>query len=618
MPAIPEVTKHSVTKDDNTDKAGRKGAVLHFWIPAALGGIISLPPYPPGYWSWERDDTLRATKFYESMWASALYIAVSKISAMSYEVTGDVALQVKRAQELMLEADEGMGWVQFVQKHLQDFLLTDNGAFIEIVRSSSAAGSRILGLVPLDSRRCQRTGDPDVPIIYRDLKNNMHEMKTHQIIMMSDMPSSTEPYFGVGFCAASRAYRAIYKLAALETYVAEKVSGRRPLALHFINNVTQEQIDNAIRDSENQANQRGQQAYMGAVVVSNIDPSVEPHVETIELAGLPDGFDAQQERRHAILSYADAVGFDPQELDPELLASKAQGTGSQAKVIDDKASGKGLVAYRQQLTHKLNWEVLSKSVSFYFHETDARDRQMGATIDGVIIDNMTKMQAAGTLDSVESRNYLVDKDVLDRDYMPVDITPTMSLSDSDKIPPDVLSEEEREQAILDLYEADMMQQQAEQAVTSQVEAPEPGVPMPGADNDEKRGTGKKSNQSGKKKPGTGMKSFDDEREAETHFSFKMEPAINVTAPKIHVDAPDMGGVVSALDRLLKRPQPTPVVNVTVEAAKPTRVFNLAPRPPDVHITNAVQLPEEEVTEIENDEAGDPKKLTKRRNYGKKS
>jgi hypothetical protein len=472
-----EVIQHSVTKDDHPTDAGRKGVVLHFWVPAAAGGLISLPPYPPPYWSQQRDNVLRATLHYETLWASAIYIAISKLSALSYDVKGDVPLQVRRIQQMLLQADDGMGWVQFLQKHLRDFLLCDNGAFIEVVRASNASGSRILGLVPLDSRRCTRTGDPMVPLIYLDRMGREHEMKDHQVIMMSDMPDSSEYYYGVGFCAASRAYRAIYKLSALETYVAEKLSGRRPLALHFINNVTQPQIDEAITSAEQQANQKGRQAYMGAVVISNIDPSVQPQVATIDLAGLPDGFDAQQERRYAILSYADAIGFDPQELDPELLASKALGTGAQARIMDDKGAGKGLVAYKQQLTHKLNWDVLPDRIWFYFHERDYRDQQQQAAVDGTIIDNMMKMKQAGIMDDMLATNYLVEKDVLERDVMPVDITPTIALSDEDKIAPENLSDEERAQAIIAMYEANALQQQADtqQQIDAQqaMQPPEP-------------------------------------------------------------------------------------------------------------------------------------------------
>lgn len=466
-----DVLKKSVRKDDFTDEAGRKNNVLFFWMPAGAGGITSLPPTPPPYWSFNRDDVLRATVYYESMWASAIYLAVTKISSLSWDVKGEIALQIRRSHDLLLHADDKRGWVPFIQKHLRDYLLSDNGAFIEVVRTSSAAGSKIIGLMHLDSRRCTRTGDPDVPIIYRDRKGREHEMQDYQVLEMADMPDPSETYFGVGLSAASRAYRAIYKLAALETYVAEKVSGRRPLALHFINNVTPDQVREGIALAEQQANQEGRISYMGAVVIPNIDPSVTPSVATIDLAGLPDGFDAPHERRQAILTYADTIGIDPQELDPELLASKAMGTGAQARVIDDKASSRGIIAYRQDLVHKLTWFVFPDKTWFFFRERDYRDLKQRADVDSVLIDNATKMVQGGFVEDLEGRQLLVDNDVLPREFMPVDITPTTQMADTDKIPPAEATPQERQAFVEEVQAAKLEQEASEAQVMTEARTP---------------------------------------------------------------------------------------------------------------------------------------------------
>src|SRR5574342_43702 len=160
-----DILKDSVTKLDHPTEAGRRGAVISYFFGSPLmQGLVSLPPDPPPYWSTGRDGVLRATLHAESMWADAVYIALTKIASLSWDVKGSIPLRVKRAQELLSLADDEGGWVQALQKHGADFLLTDNGAFLEIVRESSAAGSRITGLIPLDSQRCVRTGDPDVPV----------------------------------------------------------------------------------------------------------------------------------------------------------------------------------------------------------------------------------------------------------------------------------------------------------------------------------------------------------------------------------------------------------------------------------------------------------------------
>lgn len=550
-----EVVQHSVRKDDFTDKAGRKNNVLFFYMQAAQGGLISLPPIPPPYWSFARDEVLRSTLLYESLWSSAIYIALTKVSALSWDVKGDVALQIKRSHSLLLHAEDRRGWVPFMQKVLRDFLLTDNGSFIEIVRATKSSGSRIIGLMHLDSRRCTRTGDPDVPVIYRDRKGREHELKDYQVIAMSDMPDPAETYFGVGFCAASRAYRAIYKLSALETYVAEKVSGRRPLAIHFVNNVTPEQIQDGLKNAENQANQQGHIAYMGAVVVPNIDPSVTPAVATIDLAGLPEGYDAPHERRQAILAYADAIGIDPQELDPELLASKAMGTGAQARVIDDKASSRGIIAFRQELTYRLNWDVLPERTWFFFQERDFRDLKQRADVDSVLIDNVTKMVQGAFIEDIEGRQLLVDQDVLPREFMPVDITPTTQMADGDKLPPPVATEEERAAFVQEVQAAKLERQVQEQQLMTEASAP----PMPPGQN------------GAKPKPKAKEAEAEDEDGMITIRMPKFEPVINVQVEPtpVTVNVPETHVVVPVPEVSLTMP-PTPVtVNLPETVVKNT-------------------------------------------------
>lgn len=424
-----EALLKSVTLGDHTDEAGRKGAVLNFVVMPYGSGRDGLPPYPPTYWSHGRDDVLRSTLLYESGWASAVYIAVTKMSSLSWAVKG-LGLRARRAHDLLMDADGQDGYVSFLSKHLRDFLTTDNGAFIEIVRASDASGSRILGLFHLDSRRCTRTGDPDIPVIYRDKKNKQHELKAHQVIAISDMPEPGDLWFGVGYCAASRAYSAIYRQFALERYVTEKVTGRRPTSIHFVNNINEMGIRNAITTAEAENERRGYYSYLGAIIVPNIDPTATPGVATVDMVGLPEGFSSEQERRNAYLVYANAIGLDPQEVDPQLLASRALGTGAQARVIDDKASGKGLVAWRQMFTHLVNEFIIPETTSFYFRERDYRDQIQQAELEQLRTTNRKTQIDAGIITPEQALQLLVDVDDLPQEFLAQDETPIEEIGDS--------------------------------------------------------------------------------------------------------------------------------------------------------------------------------------------
>jgi hypothetical protein len=57
-------------------------------------------------------------------------------------------------------------------------------------RITSKPGSKIIGLYHLDSLRCYRTGDPDRPVIYQDLRGNFHYLTWWQVWDISDTPNA--------------------------------------------------------------------------------------------------------------------------------------------------------------------------------------------------------------------------------------------------------------------------------------------------------------------------------------------------------------------------------------------------------------------------------------------
>ena len=417
-PLPSDVIANSVTKDDYPkDSPSKRGVVMDFFIPSsAIYRNLNLPATPPPYWSHRRDFVLQSTIYAESMWATAVYIATSRQTSMSWRVRGQ-SLKARRMHEILHNSDAGDGWVAFLSRHYRDFTLTDNGGFIEIVRSSSARGSRLEGLVHLDSTRCTRTGNPDIPVVYEDRKSRYHELKDYQVIMISDMPDPGDLWYGVGLSAATRAYPSIYNLYAIETYVGEKVTGRKALAIHFVNGVNVSQLQSAFEEGQAAEDALGYVAQMGAIIIPNIDPSATPGVATVQLAGLPEHFDPNQERRKCYLIYANALGLDPQDIDPQLLASKSLGTGAQSRVIDDKASGRGGMSWRQQFTHQMNEKVMPEKILWEFIEKDYRDLLQQAQLEHMrTVTNVNRVQA-GLLSPSQANNLLVDLEDISKEYL---------------------------------------------------------------------------------------------------------------------------------------------------------------------------------------------------------
>ena len=418
-----DLIKKSITAGDYAETP--RSGVINFMLPWYPGMAQGLPPEPPGWWSKSRDVTLRSTVLYEDMWAAAIGIAITKIASSSWEVDSEIQLRARRGQDILNDSDI----VKTFAKGLRDYLTTDNGQFLEIVRVSKSPVSRIVGLAHLDSLRCTRTGDPDIPIIYIDRRGYEHEVRAENVIALSDMPDPGDTWFGVGNCAASRSYRSIYKLHVIDRYVGEKVSGRRPLALYFVNAVSRAQLEGAMQAAEESGARQGILSYMGAVVIPLMDASTPPQVSTVPLAELPDRFNRKEEFDIGLYSYADNIGLDVQDLQP--LTGQPLGTGAQSQVLDEKAKGKGLVIWKKDLAYELNQKVFDDMTTFAWIEKDYRDMERQAAIANARANASKTRIDAGITDAKQELQVLVDLDELPNEFLPEDVTGE-TLSDTEK------------------------------------------------------------------------------------------------------------------------------------------------------------------------------------------
>lgn len=439
---LPDLLKNSVTEGDAEIFAKSPG-VWFFSLPtySQWGQVAALPAALPYYWCIQRDVTLRATVLHESLWASAVAIAGTKAASQSWDVEGEGTTRLKRAQEMMLGLD-GRGWVPGQSVGVRDYLTTDNGEWWEIVRSSSAAGSRVLGLMHLDSVRCLRTGDPDRPIVYLDLMGRYHELRDYQVIELTDSPHPGAEWLGVGLCAASRAYPHIYEMAGIQRYVSEKVHGDTFKEIHFVNGINDKMLSAALESAQQSQQQKGFVYYRGAAVIPMFgDKPVSGY--RVPISELPDKFDRKQEWDLAVIAYADAIGLDPQDLQP--LSGQGLGTGAQSWVLMEKAKGKGLAARRKQWIHEINLKVLPDAVTFVFHESDLDDEKKQAEVTNTRAGARGQMIQNGEITALEARQLAVDSDDLPKEFTPPegDLTPEGDLSDEEK----PLADEEQLEAL---------------------------------------------------------------------------------------------------------------------------------------------------------------------------
>lgn len=418
---ITSMRKASVTND------GRQTALAVYFLPFwGARPLITLPIDPPDYWMPARDIILRQTIRAESMWGDAVGIAITKMANAGYKIEGPQR-RVNQAHDLLKGVEFGKGWRNFIGLVGRDFLTCDNGAFVEIIRASKGPGSQVVGLAHLDSLRCRRTGDDETPVIYQGLDGRDHELQWHQVFSIVDMPDPSESMRGVGFCAASRAYNTIFKLAAIERYVAEKASGRRPLEVVFVNGVSDKQLQGALASASSEADAKGYRTYMGAAVIpTNSDQKVES--VTIPLASVPDFVDIEKEREDAYLRYADSLGLDIQEIKP--LTHGGSNTATQSVVLDEKERGKfgWFELFQEQIAlHK----IVGGSCTFAFSHKDWRDQQLEAAV------RLQRAQArqvqvnTGEITAQESRQIAAQVNDIPQEFLQQDLTTQSTIYDED-------------------------------------------------------------------------------------------------------------------------------------------------------------------------------------------
>lgn len=431
-----DVRRHSVTAQDTYERNG--GPVTIMLGPSSWGGILSSGLLEgvkgatglPAYGTKAADAILAETPLIENMWASAVNTTLSKQVAIGFQINDRTknARRIDRAKDLLLNFDGSYSYG--LARHVRDYLTTDNGAFIEIVRSSSARGSRIVGLMHLDSLRTYRTNDRDYPVVYQDYRGEFHRLRHEEVIMLSDMPSARIEHRGLGMCAARRAFETILKLTAIETFVREKVSGSRNLAIHIVNGISDMQLRDALSSSDEAQNQRGYVVYKGSTIIPMLR-SENPSVVTIPLAEVPDGFNADSERKDAYLRYANALGVFVGEIQP--LSGQGMGTGTQTVVLEEAAEGRGMAAWRKAFTLALSHHVFPSTTTFTFSASDVRERKMKMDMMSTAAMAMRNFLDTQVLTGEQVRNYLVDEGVFPREFISFDATQEASSNDTDPL-----------------------------------------------------------------------------------------------------------------------------------------------------------------------------------------
>lgn len=366
------VLRQSVVDTPSVGEGLRPSGPIVFNIAAQADEFI-----PWGYNVKGRDEQLRGFWHTEPILASAVYSMTGHMAVLEWEIVGtdpnkERPVRTIRTVDAMLRsADKGNGWQKFMVKLMTDIYTQDNGGFIEIIRLKNKPDSPVVGVAHLDSFRCYRTGDPEIPVIYVDRYGREHKMRYWNIQTIEDMPSPVESMYGVQYSAVTRALRTAQIIRDIALYKKEKVSGSFARAIHLISGVTRQNIEDAMALANEQILNQNLTRYRQPVVIPTIDPTATLGHVQLDLASLPDGFDEDKTLQWYVAQLAIAFGVDYQEFAP--LPGGALGSSQQSEILHLKSRGKGPAMMISNIEHLMNnTGILPANVKLQFKQEDAR------------------------------------------------------------------------------------------------------------------------------------------------------------------------------------------------------------------------------------------------------
>lgn len=374
-----------------------------------------------------RDAELRNFHIKEPWLAGAVYSIGIRNAAYQWEVEAKSKRLEKNLYDLLNGAIAGtqFGWLPFIQRFTRDLLTTDNGAFIELIRDPGIdvaskfknENAPIIGIGNLDSIRCMRTGNPQTPVVYLDRQSKKHKLKWYEVIAVTEDPSPIETMYGVGYSAVTKIMTVAQVAYTIHVFQDEKISGRQYKAMHFVSGVSKAEIQDTLARGQEEADNRGQIAFIQPAILASLDPEKPVSTDTIELAAFPNGFDYDEFMRWYITSIALNTGSDYQDLAP-LPSGQMSGAG-QSEVLHRKSRGKGPAFFMETIQNIFrDYGIIPKELAdFRFVAKDLAEEMERAEMGRIIAETGAVLRRSDILDGPAVREWYSRTNAIDEEII---------------------------------------------------------------------------------------------------------------------------------------------------------------------------------------------------------
>lgn len=375
--SLDEIRNLSIQKPDLVEEPQGGVGLLSLLVQAGE----MLPPW----WSKSRDRELRRFILKSDYLKGTIYSMIAKMTTIDFTVeardktiTRHVEQARERTDNLVNATEFYRGWNVGFGKFLLDLYTQDNGAFFEVIGGGRPDGPIIgwpMGLAHLDSYRCQRTSNPEFPVVYEDTGGKRYKLHYTRVIEFASMPSADVDMNSVGICATSRCVDVAQSLYDIMVYESEKMGSRPPRILLAGSYISTAQINEAFRMANQTMSERGLTRFAQIVAIGR--QSGEIKLEKIDLTGVPDGFDKDNSIKLGMAAIALAWGIDYREIWP---ATVTGATKSDATVQHEKAKGKGPGEIIQMIERLFNQKYLPPHLRMRFDFQDDASDAMQATV----------------------------------------------------------------------------------------------------------------------------------------------------------------------------------------------------------------------------------------------
>lgn len=381
-----------------------------------LGWLLYVTmPSPDGFPEWgtdtkRRDKMLREFITKESFFGSALASVQARNAAMRWTVTGPPRTS-EVYKTILNDANFGAGWQDLIAALSEDLYTQDSGAFVALVHQTDSEASPVIGVHHLDAARCYPTGNPDNPVIYLDRKGVYHRLRPFEIYQLLELAASVEhpsvgPLYRLQRCALSRFLETAIRMRNQAIYMKEKTGGRFQRAVHLVQGVPAQKIEDSIKIMETQADAEGLSRFTKQIIIGGVDSDTPVDVKTIEFASIPDGFSEADWIHNYYVALALAFLTDVLEFAP--LPGGNLGTSAQSEMLHMKSRGRGPALFQNLISNLINWHVFPQNVEFQWQERDVQAELEQAQVGKTKAEGFTLLVTAGILTPEAVRQMMVD------------------------------------------------------------------------------------------------------------------------------------------------------------------------------------------------------------------